>query len=117
MYLFTTDAKTASRYWRILVCGLVLAGLLVGLPLTTARAEPQKKHEGKGHAAKKVGHHVKSKKQKGLHARSKRHGPKRHHARVHVAKKHRLAHCGRCHKPHVVKVGAKVVRPRRVLVP
>ena len=104
MFMSTTGGRSLSRYWRSLLCGVVLAGLLFYLPLTSARAA-SKRPPSMGKAASlkltKSTSKVKSKKYKGMQARAKVHGPKRHYAEVHSAKRHRLAHRGRWHKPRV----------------
>lgn len=77
------------RPWRLVLWGLVVAGLLLAAPFTgDPGSQCHAKGKGGGHAAK--GH-------KGHKARAKRHGPKRHHAAHHAAKKHR--HANR-RKPH-----------------
>jgi hypothetical protein len=82
------------RPWRVVLCGLVVAGLLLGAPFTSdPGSQCQAKGKGGGHGGK--GH-------KGHKARAKRHGPKRHHAGHHAAKKHRNGkrHAHSAHKSH-----------------
>ncbi len=78
------------RAGRVALWGAIIAGLLLGAPFTGS-PDSQCYAKGKG-----GGHHSGH---KGHKARSKRHGPKRHHARHHAAKKHRHAR-RRGHHPH-----------------
>jgi len=112
MFSSTPGGKIRSRSWRALFGGMALVGLLFCLPLTSAGAATKKheskshsashkggaakkSHAGKSHATHKTGHHNKSKKHKGIHARARRHGSRRHHALVAAAKRHRFAYW--CH--------------------
>jgi len=97
MSLSTEVGKSTSRSWLALLCGTLLAGLLLGLPPTSAGAGPKhgggghssSKHGGKGHAGHQ-GAHAKSGKHKG-HAHAAKHGSKRHQTHVAAAKRHRSA--------------------------
>ena len=71
------------RAWRVSLCGLVAAGLLLGVPITS-NFPSQSSAWAKGGGHHSGGH-------KGSKGGKKRHGPKRHHAEHHLAKTHRHA--------------------------
>jgi len=90
------SSVSVLRSWRVPLCGLVIAGVLFGVPFTSSPGS-QCYAKGKGGG----GHHAKG--AKGGHkARNKRHGPKRQHAQHHSAKNHRNAkrHAQALHKSH-----------------
>jgi hypothetical protein len=83
------------RAWRVSLCGLVVATLLLGVPFThDSGSQSYVWAKGGGHYSS--GH-------KGHKARNKRHGPKRHHAKHHSAKKHRHSR-RRDHHSHTTHV-------------
>ena len=117
MFSYFIGDKIASRCWRIVVGGLLIATLLTcASSLGTAeekkpakKAPPAAKHSsakssGAKHGAAKssAGKHGSAKHKAAKHTSAKhnpakRHGAKSHSARVHAAKAHRLAHQPRRH--------------------
>ena len=100
-----TGSKNASRSWFGPLLALAVAGLLLGLPLTIAADGPKnhakvnsapkgshRQPSGKGHKGKKP------KGQNGKPPQTKRQGPKRHDAQVHLAKQYRVVRLHAWHK-------------------
>ena len=112
MFSYFIGNKIASRCWRIVVGGLLIATVLTCAASrgTAAEKKPAKKapHAAKHSSAKSsgakhhatkssAGKHGSAKRTSAKHHPAKRHGAKSHSARVHAAKAHRLAHQPRRH--------------------
>jgi hypothetical protein len=91
MSILTMLGGKISRHWSLYAGRWILAGLLIAATLVTALPAAPKGGTGKLHVAgKKPAHQAGPKKPHGTRARTKRHGPKRHLARIRVVKRHRL---------------------------